>query len=126
MPKKKQARTDLTVRDQRTERSAVATAVSEVRGARGKWFMRSAEVAIETEWWTPTEGSHATPNSPAFVTIQCHTNGTDLPPGEAREVHICNEDVELGDLPLIVLALQEAIRIGVEQGCLPDLSGGAK
>lgn len=113
----------VSVEDQRVERIAVATAVSDWRGPGEEWAVREAEVTIETMWWGSGSEERPTSESPAFVTIKCLTSGFNLPiPYERREHAISNEDLQLGDLPLLVLALQDAIRVGIEQGSLPDLS----
>jgi hypothetical protein len=74
-------------------------------------------------WWGSGNGNEPTADSPAFVTIKCSQSGVNL--FQLREAHLDDEELKPGYLPLIVLALQEAIRVGVERGSLPEILGDA-
>ena len=114
----------VSVTDQRTERIASAIADEMTIGereadARG----RKLEVTIHAD-------HGVNENSPVLVEIDM----TDFASGQyARSSGFGSIrfrkhtlDVQLGDLPLLVLSLTEAIRIGVEQGAFPEIRGSGK
>jgi hypothetical protein len=61
----------------------------------------------------------ASPSTEVFV--ECDVNQREVS-GTVSQRRFTLE-AEIGDLPLLVLALQEAIRIGVEHGAFPEIRG---
>jgi hypothetical protein len=116
------AHRDVSVADQRTERTATAIASDSTWGEKeNDYKTRQLEVTIYAEHGVDQDSE---------VLVKCET--TDFAIGEyasengniqKREFDI---ETQLGDLPLLVLALEEAIRIGVKQGAFPEIRGGKK
>jgi hypothetical protein len=119
--KKWRAHREVTIADQRTERTATALASDSAWSKEeGEFQVRELTATIHAE-----HGDDA--DSGTFVEFEV----ADLVTGKAgRSSHrrftigdTSPQGVQLGDLPLLVLALQEAIRIGVEQAAFPEIRG---
>jgi hypothetical protein len=110
--------TDIGVADQFTSRSAQAIAHRIVRGVDEEFSVTELQVTVEAMYGNPDKWG-VTPETVAFVKGTVHSSGE----SESREFAI--QHLQLGDLPLLVLALQEAIRLGDEQGSFAILSPNA-
>lgn len=116
------AHRDVSVADQRTERTATAIAADSAWGEKeNDYKTRQLEVTIHAEHGVEQDSE---------VFVRCRA--TDFAAGDyARENgniqhREFNIEARLGDLPLLVLALEEAVRIGVEQRTFPEIRGEAK
>jgi hypothetical protein len=116
--KQRKAHTSIGVADERTVRSASAIGHALAWGKKKDQFRaRELDVTIEV----PASGTVAG-DMQAFVEIRAYGHSSGPIDVEQRE---WNFDAELGDLPLLAMALQEALRIGIEQGSFPDPHGKA-
>jgi hypothetical protein len=106
------------LQDQITTREVRATAALDFGLNEG----RVVEATSCAQWWATGKKEPPKPNSPAFVTLKSITIGA---MGE-RVLYIQEGEAELGDLPLIVAVLQEAIRIGVLQGRYLRFNAGVR
>lgn len=117
--KRRDPHTSIGVADQFTSRSAQAIASHTWWGeTEGEFTSREMQVTVEVTYGDPEKWG-MTPEKVAFVSGTVHSTG----PSESREFNI--QHLQLGDLPLLVLALHEAIRLGAEHGSFPILSPNA-
>ena len=105
-------RHEITVADPMTIRTARAIATDYVwKKSQDDYRMRQLEATIEVEY----AGSSVDQNTEVYLNVKV----SEYRGQTERELTI--SELQLGDLPLLVLALQEAIRVGVERGTLPEI-----
>lgn len=109
----------VSVADQRTARTATAIASEMVLGkTENDWRNRELDLTIEV-------GHGVDRDTEVFVRVgvtDCFTGR-----GDKNVVRRdFNISTQLADLPLLAMALEEAIRIGVEQGTFLEIRGGKK
>lgn len=111
------ARREVIVENQSTERTATAMASDYMFGeTEGESHVRDVTVTIHS-----SHGDNA--GSGIFVEVEAGGTGSGFPTRHFTIGDHSTAGCQLGDLPLLVLALQEAIRIGVEQGAFPEIRG---
>jgi hypothetical protein len=110
----------VSVQDQHTERTAGASASDMiVLETENDFRNRDVQVTIRASYGD-------SPDSSTYVECTATDAFTRRGPNNIVRRKTTIEQLHLGDLPLLVLALEEAIRIGVEQGTFPEIRGGAK
>jgi hypothetical protein len=116
--------TSIGVADQRTTRSASAIAHAFAWGsAEGEFRARELDLTIEVGTDGNLGGGESiTGATLATVTFTAHGQDQGVSFKEEEKVTF---NTELGNLPLFIMALQDALRLGIERGSFPDPHGVA-